>query len=523
MQRSFLSKVIVFLTMTVMLMLVGCKNNFTVESYEESFDESNVDVLIGDEVIYGESFSFNQLYASNARSAGIPDEYLDAMVYFSVCPTNFENLQLINDTLGFLNPIEMNKEILQTCDAETLIFDEEKLEQNLAENPEDAIQYGIKYYYIESKKTVNELKDILEGFEIIEEFSVPNDEYQEQIAEENAERGILTKYTICGNINYEVSKVTLPAYGITVKRGLNKYSTNTNGYFSLGTSRDILGLCWLWVDYENKACKLSNILNVTASTLVKVDWPSKLSNVTIKASAGYANTKMAVCSELLARYDDEVKRHLNIPCARVWTVQSGNGTSSAPCFGGLLPDILLTGCDSYDSGMLQLLHHEYTHFLHNKYTGNKNNFWTNVVLSETGCTISNKAIEIVNKILGTSYSTSYVSFYDFKNQYVTFTENLAEWYSYLGRARGNYGRKINLNETGDTERDSSTFKNIHIFTNLVKSGFSANVILDLIDKYNVITFQELYDALVKDYPNKKSVIQNVFKTYYVSYGNEINY
>jgi len=55
MQRSFLSKVIVFLTMTVMLMLVGCKNNFTVESYEESFDESNVEVIIGEELIYGES------------------------------------------------------------------------------------------------------------------------------------------------------------------------------------------------------------------------------------------------------------------------------------------------------------------------------------------------------------------------------------------------------------------------------------------------------------------------------------
>ncbi len=523
MQRSFLSKVVVFLTMTVMLMLVGCKNNFTVESYEESFDESNVEVLIGDEVIYGESFSFNQLYASNARSAGIPDEYLESMVYFSVCPTNFENLQLVNDTFGFLNPIEMNKEILQTCDAETLIFDEEKLEQNLTGNPEDAIQYGIKYYYIESKKIVNELKDILEGFEIIEEFSVPNEEYQEQIVEENAERGILTKYTICGNINYEVSKATLPAYGITVKRGLNKYSTNTNGYFSLGTSRDILGLCWLWVDYENKACKLSNILNVTASTLVKVDWPSKLSNVTIKASSGYANTKMAVCSELLTRYDDEVKRHSNIPCARVWTVQAGNGTSSAPCFGELLPDILLTGCDSYDTSMLKLLHHEYTHFLHNKYTGNKNNFWDNVVLSETGCTIANGAVEIVNKILDTSYTTSYVSFYNFKNKYVTFTENLAEWYSIVGLVRGNYGKKAKVSESNLYLMDYSTFRNVYVFINLVNSGFSANAILNLIDKYNIITFQELYDALIKDYPSKKSVIQNVFKTYYVSYGNEINY
>ena len=148
---------------------------------------------------------------------------------------------------------------------------------------------------------------------------------------------------------------------------------------------------------------------------------------------------------------------------------------------------------------------------------------TNVVLSETGCTIASKAIEIVNKILGTSYTTSYVSFYDFKNQYVTFTENLAEWYSYIGRSRGNYGRKANFNETGGTEIDSSTFKNMKVFTFLVKQVLTADSIMNLIDKYNVITFQELYDALVKDYPNKKSVIQNVFKTYYVSYGNEINY
>lgn len=61
------------------------------------------------------------------------------------------------------------------------------------------------------------------------------------------------------------------------------------------------------------------------------------------------------------------------------------------------------------------------------------------------------------------------------------------------------------------------------FNQLYASNFSANEILNLIDKYNVITFQELYDALIKDYPSKKSVIQNVFKTYYVSYGNEINY
>lgn len=152
MKRSFLSKVVVVSTIFVMFMLVCCKNNFTVESYEESFNNSDVGVIIGEEVIYGESFSFNQLYASNVRSAGIPNEYLEPMVYFSVCPTNFENLQLVNNTFGFLNPIEMNREILQTCDAESLIFDGEKLEQNITENPENAIHYDIKYYYIEKKK-----------------------------------------------------------------------------------------------------------------------------------------------------------------------------------------------------------------------------------------------------------------------------------------------------------------------------------------------------------------------------------
>lgn len=180
------------------------------------------------------------------------------------------------------------------------------------------------------------------------------------------------------------------------------------------------------------------------------------------------------------------------------------------------------GGNQNNTEMLQLLHHEYTHFLHNKYAGNKNNFWTNVVLSETGCTISNKAIEIVNKILGTSYSTSYVSFYDFKNQYVTFTENLAEWYSYVGFSRGTYGKKKGIIEKG-YEEGASIYDNTCVFVNLINTVLSCDSIISLIDKYNIITFQELYDALIKDYPSKKSVIQNVFKTYYVSYGNEINY
>ena len=55
MKRSFLSKVVVFSAIIVMFMLVGCKNNFAVESYEESFDNSDVEVIIGEELIYGES------------------------------------------------------------------------------------------------------------------------------------------------------------------------------------------------------------------------------------------------------------------------------------------------------------------------------------------------------------------------------------------------------------------------------------------------------------------------------------
>ena len=45
--------------------------------------------------------------------------------------------------------------------------------------------------------------------------------------------------------------------------------------------------------------------------------------------------------------------------------------------------------------------------------------------------------------------------------------------------------------------------------------------------YDVTTFAEFYDALIKKYPSKKSYIQSVFKTYYNQHGskdgNVINY
>ena len=51
--------------------------------------------------------------------------------------------------------------------------------------------------------------------------------------------------------------------------------------------------------------------------------------------------------------------------------------------------------------------------------------------------------------------------------------------------------------------------------------------MGIIDKYDVITFNELYAALVKEYPAKKTQINEFFKNSYRVYGNRdgnvINY
>lgn len=42
--------------------------------------------------------------------------------------------------------------------------------------------------------------------------------------------------------------------------------------------------------------------------------------------------------------------------------------------------------------------------------------------------------------------------------------------------------------------------------------------INLIDEYNITTFSDFYDVLIKEYPSKKEDIQSVFKTYYQQHG-----
>lgn len=320
--------------------------------------------------------------------------------------------------------------------------------------------------------------------------------------------------------------------------GGKNQNTDINGKFNLGARTDSAGLCFLWLNYENKACKLSNFLGVTASTLVKTALPSYLQNVKITSDSDYANAKMAICSDMLSRYNDESKRHSNIPRAVVWTTEFGNGTSSAPAFrvrgASILPDIILTGVTANPKTpkeplrRLRTAHHEYTHFLHCVYAGNKNNFWDNVVLSEIGCTLANATASLINKMFNTDISTGYTGSYDFTNPYVNFAENYAEWYSFVGcYSKGITGKDSKKDyETGTEYSSNTSFKNQVIFTQLVtvlnNNGYtnSADRIVSVIDKYNVTTFNELYSSLTKQYPSLKTKIDDAFKTYYVTKGSK---
>ena len=449
------------------------------------------------------------------------------------------------------------------------------------ENIENYVNFETKYYYIITKDVADEMSLILENFSVIEDFEMISEtaiqrisdvchEYSEEYDYDS--RGIfaniwggiknaaktvanavstITKtvvdfiikpYEISGTLKYTYNNQTLPAYGINVKNvtiGGNNYVTNIDGKFNLGSRTDSAGLCFIWLDYENEACKLTNFLGVTASTLVKTALPSYLQNVTITSSSDYANAKMAICSDMYSRYNDESKRHSNIPQAVVWTTELGNGTSSAPTFhyrgANLLPDIILTGVtassEKYAIGKLQTLHHEYTHFLHCVYTKNKNNFWDNVVESEFNMTIES----IKNMILSLDFDFSKVNIYDFSNPYVNFTENLAEWYSLVGcYKKGMVGTKLYPEYGNGTSCSDSVFKNQVLFnyivmslTNDKKYSEFSDEIITLIDKDNITTFDELYASLIRQYPSKKTIIRFIFENNYIVYGgqagNIINY
>ena len=295
------------------------------------------------------------------------------------------------------------------------------------------------------------------------------------------------------------------------------------------------GLCSIWIDYSNSACSLSNFLNVTASTLVRMDVPSNLTNISIYNNSSYSNAKMAVCKDFLLRYEDESTRHSDIPKAYVWTTELGKGIASAPCFRQLgaeeLPDIILTGLNSINADRLKTLHHEYTHFLHCVYAGNKNNFWNSVVESEIKCTVYTKLSDFITIINDYVNTGSFVNgTYDFTNPYVCFAENLAEWYSYVGcYGKGIMKSFLSYKEKGyGTSSTESVFDKSCVFAELISDFYAIGLtdkelnsqqlklsesFIQIIDKDDVTTFNDFYKALVKEYPGNKELIDTVFSRY----------
>ncbi len=104
-------------------------------------------------------------------------------------------------------------------------------------------------------------------------------------------------------------------------------------------------------------------------------------------------------------------------------------------------------------------------------------------------------------------------------QYVCFTENLAEWYNYEGLKNGPCAVEPPI-----SKRYGSSYRNVLLF-NYIKNSvkISSSDIIKLIDDYDIVTFQEFYNALIRKYLSKKSVIQSCFRDKYVSYGNAVKF
>ncbi len=536
----------IILALVVVVTLFGCKD-INQNILPENTDSPNKQVVIGDDVIYGETFDLHSLFESEIRAEGIEEENLVDMVYFSVCPSSIESVHQVNDIMGYLNPIEMNKRIEQACDAESLIFDSEK-ELTKDGNVNELIRLNIKYYYIVPKEKAESVKDILEAYEVIDEFAMPTEEFIEETPLKS-ERWPWTKYSVYGKISYEIDGVTLPAYGIEIQR-LNGSTrqTDTEGNFNFGSIAKCC-LVWLWINYNNEACSLSNIAGLTATNLITVDFPNNLGNYNYTVSSNYTASKLTICNELLTRYKYEKENHQNayIPKVSVWTTPLLDGTCSAPCLNILcdnrLPDIFISGCKEFNEKNINTIQHEYTHFIHFIYANDKNDFWEKIVLSEFHSTL-NAIQSDINYFL--KNFTTKQSIYDFTNKYVCFAENLAEWYSYVGKANSAYGKKTRKdsgnqynytsdNEIRGLELGIKTYENTKVFKKLMETEICTRIynnnkinlltpvkLMQLVEKYDIITFQELYDALVKEYPSYKKEIQNCFsQANYTSYGNNI--
>lgn len=525
--KKIKKKLLIFIA-TFLLSLTSCSGGLSPLA-----EKADLEVKLGDNVIYGDSFSLSSVYERCARQASLVDDEMKKMIYFSVKPTCSDEFFKVNEVLGYLNPIELNREIVQACDAENLII---KSDIVIDENTkaEDLINFETTYYYILEKEKALEIESLLENFCLIEEFSVPCDEYEEgdSVSESFVnvnERSVLGKSYINGKIYYKIGKYEIPAYGISVRRGLLfGCQTAENGKFDLGYSRNIYGPCWIWADYKNDACTLSNILNINTSTLLKVALPSKLSNLKVEVTSSYAAGKMAACNEILSRFNNEHLRGNKIKKAKIWTKKDGT-VSSAPCFNYLVnsdfPDIYLSGVADYltSPSNLRILHHEYTHYVHCLGTGNKDNFYDDVIFSEIGSHIASVSAKIINNLFETSLKTVP---YDFTNKHVLFTENLAEWYSLVGFEKGPYVSydTNNKKQNGSSVVESSRFDCQKVFSSLVSSKvLSAEDIMLLVLTEKITDFQNFYDALCRNYPECVENVKNCFERYYVSHTNELIY
>lgn len=197
----------VVLMLVTAIGLIACNNsvlktNISPRGQEDIIEAPEQIVTIGDEIIYGDSFSFEELYSEYfdclddisrnvaARTAGESDLLLDLtdadfveMVYFSVRPTTTSALKLVNDTMGYLNPAELDKEIIQACDAEKIIFKEDVIITEDTDT-EEIVNFDTKYYYITTKAEALELSCMLENFEEVEAFEMLSEEAAKRIQNE---------------------------------------------------------------------------------------------------------------------------------------------------------------------------------------------------------------------------------------------------------------------------------------------------------------------------------------------------
>ena len=88
----------IVLALVVAVTLFGCKD-VNQNILPENTDSPNKQVVIGDDVIYGETFDLHSLFESEIRAEGIEEENLVDMVYFSVCPSSIESVHQVNDIM----------------------------------------------------------------------------------------------------------------------------------------------------------------------------------------------------------------------------------------------------------------------------------------------------------------------------------------------------------------------------------------------------------------------------------------